>query len=221
MKMTAAELISNHIPTLQTTDTVRQALDWMRENRITELPVVNDQKYVGLVYEDEIEDEDEKAGVATFLHNGTPININPAEFFLVPLKIMHQQKLSLLPVVKDDGELMGIITREDLLQAASHYNAAAVPGGIIIIQMQPNSFYISEIGRIVESNNAKIIHLNTWTDMSTGELMVAIKVNKNDIQDILSSFERYEYNVIQYFGENLSEEELRLNYDHLMNYLNI
>jgi acetoin utilization protein AcuB len=51
--------------------------------------------------------------------------------------------------------------------------------------------------------------------------MVAIKVNKNDIQDILSSFERYEYNVIQYFGENLSEEELRLNYDHLMNYLNI
>ena len=221
MKMTAAELISNHIPTLQTTDTVRQALDWMTENRITELPVVNDQKYVGLVYEDDIEDEDENAGVVSFLHNGTPININPADFFLVPLKIMHQQKLSLLPVVKEDGELMGTITQEDLLQAASHYNAAAVPGGIIILQMQPNSFYISEIGRIVESNNAKIIHLNTWTDMSTGELMVAIKVNKNDIQDILSSFERYEYNVIQYFGENLSEEELRLNYDHLMNYLNI
>lgn len=221
MKMTAAELISNHIPTLQTTDTVRQALDWMRENRTTELPVVNDQKYMGLVYEDEIEDENETAVIESFLHNGTPININPADFFLVPLKIMHQQKLTLLPVVKEDGELMGVITREDLLQAASHYNAAAVPGGIIIIQMQPNSFYISEIGRIVESNNAKIIHLNTWTDMSTGELMVAIKVNKNDIQDILSSFERYEYNVIQYFGENLSEEELRLNYDHLMNYLNI
>ena len=221
MKMTAAELISNHIPSLQTTDTVRQALDWMRENRATELPVVNDHKYIGLIHEEEIEDEDENASIEQFLHNGVPVNINPADFFLVPLKIMHQQKLSLLPVVKDDGELMGIITREDLLQAASHYNAAAVPGGIVILQMQPNSFYISEIGRIVESNNAKIIHLNTWTDGSTGELMVAIKVNKNDIQDILSSFERYEYNVIQYFGENLSEEELRLNYDHLMNYLNI
>lgn len=221
MKMTAAELISNHIPILQTTDTVRQALDWMNENRTTELPVVNDQKYVGLVYEDDIEEEDETSSIEPFLHNGKQVNIKPADFFLVPLKIMHQQKLSLLPVVKEDGELMGIITREDLLQAASHYNAAAVPGGIVILQMQPNSFYISEIGRIVESNNAKIIHLNTWTDSSTGELMVAIKVNKNDIQDILSSFERYEYNVIQYFGENLSEEELRLNYDHLMNYLNI
>jgi acetoin utilization protein AcuB len=221
MNMTAAELISNHIPILQTTDTVRQALDWMNENRTSELPVVNGQKYVGLVHEDDIEEEDETSSIEQFLHTGKPVNINPADFFLVPLKIMHQQKLSLLPVVKEDGELMGIITREDLLQAASHYNAAAVPGGIVILQMQPNSFYISEIGRIVESNNAKIIHLNTWTDSSTGELMVAIKVNKNDIQDILSSFERYEYNVIQYFGENLSEEELRLNYDHLMNYLNI
>ncbi len=221
MKMTAAELISNHIPTLQTTDTVRQALTWMKENRTSELPVVNDQKYVGLLYEDDIEDEDENAVIETFLHNGTPVNINPSDFFLVPLKIMHQQKLTLLPVVREDGELMGVITRDDLLEAASHYNSAAIPGGIVILQMQPNSFYISEIGRIVESNNAKIIHLNTWTDNSTGELMVAIKVNKNDIQDILSSFERYEYNVIQYFGENLSEEELRLNYDHLMNYLNI
>ncbi|MEJ8817527.1 CBS domain-containing protein [Lacibacter sp. H407] len=219
--MTAAELISNHIPTLQATDTVRQAMDFMKEHRVTELPVVKDLKYIGLVHEEDLEDKEVTLAVETMLHNGVPARINPADFFLVPLKIMHQQKLSVLPVVKEDGELMGIITMEDLLQATAHYNSAAIPGGIIILQMSPNSFYISEIGRIVESNNAKIIHLNTWTDPSTGELMVAIKVNKSDIQDILSSFERYEYNIIQYFGENLSEEELRLNYDHLMNYLNI
>ena len=221
MTMTAAELISNHIPTLQATDTVRQAMLFMKEHRVTELPVVKDLKYIGLVHEEDLEDEEVTLAVETLLHNGLPARINPTDFFLVPLKIMHQQKLSVLPVVKEDGELMGIITMEDLLQATAHYNSAAIPGGIIILQMSPNSFYISEIGRIVESNNAKIIHLNTWTDPSIGELMVAIKVNKSDIQDILSSFERYEYSIIQYFGENLSEEELRLNYDHLMNYLNI
>lgn len=221
MTMTAAELISYHIPTLQATDTVQQAMDFMKEHRVSELPVVKDLKYIGLVHEDDLEDGEATKAVETLLHNGVQARINPGDFFLVPLKIMHQQKLSILPVVKEDGELMGIITMEDLLQATAHYNSAAIPGGIIILQMSPNSFYISEIGRIVESNNAKIIHLNTWTDPSTGELMVAIKVNKSDIQDILSSFERYEYNIIQYFGENLSEEELRLNYDHLMNYLNI
>lgn len=219
--MTASELITNDIPALQATDTVRQALDVMEEHRVNELPVVDQHKYLGLITNDEAENADERAAVSSLLHIGIPVQVNPSDFFLVPLKIMHQQKLSLLPVVREDGELLGIITQEQLLHAASNYNAANVPGGIIILQIKPTSFYISEIGRIVESNNARIIHLNTWTDASSGELMVAIKVNKNDIQDILASFERYEYNVIQYFGENLSEEELRLNYDHLMNYLNI
>ena len=219
--MTSAELITNHIPSLQTTDTVRLALDLMQDHHVSELPVLENHKYIGLVHEEALEDVEENETVERHLQIGNPAKVNPVDFFLVPLKIMHQQQLSLLPVVKDDGELMGVITREELLKAASHYNSASIPGGIVILQMSPNSFYISEIGRIVESNNAKIIHLNTWTDTSTGELMVAIKVNKSDIQDILASFERYEYNVIQYFGENLSEEELKVNFDHLMNYLNI
>ncbi len=220
--MTAAELITNHIPSLHSTDTVLFAIDLMQEHRVAELPLLDkDQKYIGLVHEDDLEEADQQKTVDGFLQQGNPVKVNPGDFFLVPLKIMHQRKLSLLPVVNEEGELTGVITQEELLNAASQYNSASVPGGIIILQMAPNSFYISEIGRIVESNNAKIIHLNTWTDASTGELMVAVKVNKSDILDILASFERYQYNVLQYFGENLSEEELKVNYDHLMNYLNI
>ena len=220
--MTAAELITNHIPSLHSTDTVLFALDLMQEHRVAELPLLDkDQKYIGLIHEEYLEDADEQKAVDAYLQQGNPVKVNPGDFFLVPLKIMQQRKLSLLPVVNEDGELTGVITQEELLQAASQYNSASVPGGIIMLQMSPNSFYISEIGRIVESNNAKIIHLNTWTDASTGELLVAVKVNKSDILDILASFERYQYNVLQYFGENLSEEELKVNYDHLMNYLNI
>lgn len=219
--MTAAELITNHLPVLQTTDTVRMALDFMQDNKIQHLPVVNNQVYIGMIDEEDIEDTNENDPVSAHLQLLDPVFVHPSDFFLVPLKIMHQRQLDILPVVKEGGELMGVLTQEELLWAASHYNSAAVPGGIIIFQMQPNSFYLSEIGRIVESNNARIIHLNTWTDASTGELMVAIKVNKSDIQDILASFERYEYNVVHYFGENLSEEELKENYDHLINYLNI
>lgn len=219
--MTAAELITNSIPVLQTTDTVRLALELMQDNKVQQLPVVNNQVYAGLIDEGDLEDADENELIAKHLQGINTVHVSPSDFFLVPLKIMHQRQLDLLPVVKETGELMGVLTQEELLWAASHYNSAAVPGGIIIFQMQPNSFYLSEIGRIVESNNARIIHLNTWTDGSTGELMVAIKVNKSDIQDILASFERYQYNIVHYFGENLSEEELKENYDHLINYLNI
>jgi CBS domain-containing protein len=219
--MTAAELLSHHIPSLQLTDIVQFAKDIMIEHHVTELPVTEHQKYIGMVFEDEIEDADDLSTIEKYIQTNNLPKVHPADFFLVPLKIMQQQKLRLLPVVKEDNELLGVITDDELLHAASFYNAANIPGGIIILQMLPNNFYISEIGRIIESNNAKIIHLNTWNDPATGELRVSIKVNKNDIQDILSSFERYNYNIIQYFGENLSETELKQNFDHLMNYLNI
>lgn len=217
--MTAAELLSNHFPVLKPDDSVQTALELMQEQHTTVLPVVQDEKYIGLLHEDDLQDADPQTQLSTFLPLEDRSQVAPFEFFLHPLKIMHQRKLSLLPVVKEGNEYLGVITAEDLLQAASHYNAATEPGGVIILQMLPYNFSISEIGRIVESNDAKIIHLNTWTDTSSGQLMVAIKVNKSDIQDILASLERYEYHVVQYFGENLSEDELKLNYDHLMHYL--
>ncbi len=219
--MTAAELIKNEIPYLKSTDTVQQALELMHEFHVAELPVVINQKNAGLLHENDLLNADEKTRIESLLNSAQHITVQSGDFFLAPLKKMHQHRLSLLPVVKEDGEYLGVITAVDLLNAAAHYNAAAEPGGVIILQMAPNNFTISELGRIVESNDARIIHLNTWTDASNGELMVAMKINKNDLHDILASLERYEYNVVQYFGENLSEEELRLNFDHLMNYLNI
>jgi CBS domain-containing protein len=219
--MTASELITNHFPVLQISDTVQHALEIMQDYHVSELPVVKENKLEGLVHEQDLQDQNPASLIGSMQNAADQSQVRPSEFFLIPLKIMHQRKLSLIPVAKEDGEYLGVITEEEILQAASHYNSASEPGAVVILQILPNNFSISELGRIIESNDAKIVHLNTWTDTTTGHLMVAIKISKVDIQDILASLERYEYNVVQYFGENLSEEELRLNFDHLINYLNI
>lgn len=219
--MTSAELITNHIVPLENTTTIGHAIELMNDYHVRELPVVDNNRYIGLLCFDDIENLNEDVTVAECTSLLKQVFVNSSDFFLVPLRKMHQQQLTLLPVLEEEAQLKGVITEEELLQAASHYNSASEPGGVIILQVPPNDFSISEIGRIVESNNGKLVHLNTWVDAATGMLMVSVKVNKNDIQDILASFERYQYNVVQYFGENLSEEELKVNYDHLMNYLNI
>lgn len=219
--MTSAELITNHIVPLENTTTVGHALELMNDYHVRELPVVDNNRFIGLLCFEDIENLNEEMTVAECASSLKQVFVNSSDFFLVPLRKMHQQQLTLLPVVEEEAQLKGVITEEELLQAASHYNSASEPGGVIILQVSPNDFSISEIGRIVESNNGKLVHLNTWADAATGMLMVSVKVNKNDIQDILASFERYQYNVVQYFGENLSEEELKVNYDHLMNYLKI
>jgi acetoin utilization protein AcuB len=219
--MTSAELISGHLSPLHLNDTIAEAREKLAEGAYKEYPVVENNQFVGLLREESLEERKESDLISSMQEELDHSLSRPDDFFLVPLKLMHQRKLSLLPVVNEEGEYRGTISAEEMLDTVAQYNAAGDPGGIIVMQMSPLQFSISEIGRIVESNNAKIIHLNTWSDAASGQLMVAIKINKTDLQDILATLDRYEYNVVQYFGENLSEEGLKKNYDHLMHYLNL
>jgi acetoin utilization protein AcuB len=215
--MNCGNLIDLSFPALQWTDTVGKAKDLIRADGC--LVVLQDHQFKGLLYAEDLEDVADTLTLASCLNYYTLTFVSESDFFLTALRKMREQQVPFLPVVSLSGEYLGVLTQEALIDTLSQYLSAGDPGGVIILQMVPHQFSISEIGRIVESNNAKILHLTTWTDTATGMLMVSMKVNKIDIQDILASFERYQFTVSQYFGENLSEETLKSNFDNLMNYL--
>ncbi|RTL58451.1 MAG: CBS domain-containing protein [Sphingobacteriales bacterium] len=220
--MLCADLISNSIPALQLHDTVSRALQQMDDADVVHLPIVADGKYIGLADEAELLDIDNDDLLLEELHIQWPKPaVNYLEHFLNAVKIASEFKLTVVTVVKEGDEYVGIITKQQLLSTLSEYTSAGEHGGIILLEMEPRNFSLSEISRIIETNDAKILHLNTYTDKSTGQLLVSIKINRNDLQDILASLERYEYTVKQYFGDNHSEDEMRDNYEHLMNYLSI
>jgi hypothetical protein len=74
---------------------------------------------------------------------------------------------------------------------------------------------------LVETNDAYITQLNTYTEASTGLCIVTIKVNKTEVSDIVATFQRYDYSLRYYFGEEAYGNELKENYRHLLSYLNM
>jgi hypothetical protein len=120
-----------------------------------------------------------------------------------------------------EKQLLGIVTYNDLLRNASEFMSLDQPGALIVLEMESQNYSFNEINRIVESNDAKITQLNTYVEIETGLTQITIRVNKMEVSDLLSTFQRYEYNVKYYFGEELYENELKTNYDNLMNYLKI
>ncbi len=87
--------------------------------------------------------------------------------------------------------------------------------------MERPQFAISEISRIVESNDCHILHLNTTIDPSSGILTVTLHTNKREISSVVASFERYDYEVVHSFGTEKFENEIESNYQNLMNYLDL
>lgn len=218
--MLTRELISNSIPYLHKSDKVYQALQLMNDYHVAHLPVVDEEKYLGIISEEQLlhSDDDHLLEQLPISDGGT--SVKASEHFLKAIQVAVQNKLSVVPVIEND-HILGIVTYNDLLKNASDFMSLNDPGALIVLEMESKAYSFTEINKIIESNDAQITQLNTYTDPETGIMQVTIRLNKLEISDIISSFQRYEYNIKYYFGEELYENELRSNYDNLMHFLNI
>ncbi|HEU4609544.1 MAG TPA: CBS domain-containing protein [Chitinophagaceae bacterium] len=215
------EIISASIPTLNLRDSVSQALELMSEFHLSQLPVVMDEKYLGLVFENDLLNMDDAALLQTAEERMSGISVKAGNHFLDAVRIANEYQVALVPVVENDNEFAGAITGEELLRQLGKMAGAGTPGGLIVLEIEQRSFSFSEISKLIETNDAQITQLNTYWDTATDVLVVTIRINKFEISDIIATFQRYEYQIKYYFGEELYENELKSNFDHLMNYLNI
>lgn len=220
--MLTAELINNNIPRLQLQDTVSKALRLINDYRVTHLPVVAADKFLGLISEDDLLDaDDEKLTIEVLQGNFYSGSVKENVHFLNAVNYSNQFETSIVPVVNGNNELAGVITLVDLLKTLGNFSGANEIGGIIVMEMERSQFAISEISRIVESNDATILHLNTTVNPDTGLLAVTLHLNKKETTAIVAAFERYEYDVIYNFSDEKFEDNIDTNYRHLMNYLDI
>jgi acetoin utilization protein AcuB len=220
LAMLTRELISNSIPYLHKEDKVYHALQLMNDYHVAHLPVVENDSFLGIISEEQLlQSDDENTLNELAITDGTT-SVQANDHFLKAIQTAVVNKLSVVPVV-EENQLLGIVTYNDLLRNASEFMSLNEPGALIVLEMDTKNYSFAEINRIVESNDAQITQLNTFTDPETGITQVTIRISKLEVSDIIGSFQRYEYNVKYYFGEELFENELRTNYDNLMNYLKI
>lgn len=220
--MLVNQLITTNFPTVDADDKVFKALGLLEDYDIVHIPVLDGaNKYLGLISKDDLLDADENGPIKAVMASMFQKAIKSNEFLLAALKLASQNNLSMVPVTGNEQEWMGAITCVELLKALSTFTGAEEPGAVIVLEMERKSYSFGEISRLVETNDAYITQFNTQTEPETGLMIVTIKVNKLEVSDILSTFQRYEYNVRYFIGEEQYENELRHNYDHLMSYLRI
>ena len=216
------DVISVTIPSLRLEDTIAQAMQLMGEFHVEHLAVIADNKLVGLVYEDDLmnasNDQQKLSEIQSLF---SKLAVHSETHFLEAVQMVNEYGLTVIPVIEGEQEFIGSISQADLFKQLAKQTGANEPGGIIVLELEKRGYSFSEISKLVETNDANITQLNSYYDNISETFLVTIKVNKFEISDIVATFQRYEYVVKYYFGEELYENELRNNYDHLMNYLNM
>lgn len=220
--MLTIDLLSQTLPYLHPDDKVYQALQLMNDNQVNHLPIADGEKYVGLISEDVLLGvDDDNTPINQLPGAATGFSVKTDEHFLKALQVAAENGLSVVPVVDAENSLAGVVIYADLLKNASEFMSLHEPGGLIVLEMESKQYSFSEISKILESIDTQITQLNTINFPETGLMRVTIRINKPDVSDVVAAFQRYEYNVKYHFGEELYANELRTNYDNLMNYLKI
>ncbi len=221
--MLAKDLISDIVPSLKTSDSGVDALAWMEAFRVSHLPIVNNKVFLGLISDTDIYD----------LNSAEEPLGNHRLSLMKPYVFAHQHiydiveiaarlKLTLVPVLNSEKEYIGVVTQNDLLLRFSELIAAHTPGGIIEIELGPRDYALSEIARIVEDADAKVLSLYASQSKSTDHLKISIKLNREDASGVVSSFERYGYKVNAVSSRaSQVDDTTRRNYESLMKYLDV
>jgi signal-transduction protein with cAMP-binding, CBS, and nucleotidyltransferase domain len=215
-------LISEDIPPLKTSDTGERALAWMDEFRVSHLPIVNNVDFLGLISESDILDfnsSNEPIGGHS-LNLSRPYVFDYQHTYDV-LKVMSSLKLSVIPVLNDKEQYLGLIHLSTLLQHFAEMASMKESGGLLVLELNLHDYSLSEIARIVESNDAKILSSYISSHIDSTKLEVTIKINRTDLSAIIQTFNRFNYTIKASFHQSEYVDDLKDRFDSFMSFLNI
>jgi predicted transcriptional regulator len=218
----ARELITDGILPLKTSDTGKTALSWMEDYKLSHLPIVNNEKFLGLISEMdiyELNNFNEPLGNHT-LSLKKPFVYEHQHIFDV-LKLVNALRLTLIPVLDDENNYTGAITLQNLLSKTAELLSLDKQGGLIILEMSINDYSLTEIANIVESNGVKVLNMVVMNHPESTLIDVVLKLNTNEPGGVIQTFERYDYQVKAVIDEEFDKDELKERYNSLMKYLNI
>ncbi len=220
--MLAGELISNVIPPLRTSDTVRKALERMNEFKLYHLPIVNEIQYLGLVSEEELmEARDMEIAIGALpVKLLNTFTFENAHIYDV-IRLFSELQLSVVPVLDQQKNYLGIISINNLLNFTANLYSVSEPGGIIVLSISNRNNSLAHMAQIVEADNAQILssYISSFPDST--RLEVTLKINKTEISAIVAAFERYDYEVKAVFNNSSHDDDSMDRFDSFMNYLNV
>jgi len=221
--MIAEELINQMIPPLKITDPVAKAARWMEEFRVSQLPVVRNRQYVGMITEDNIlENNGQKANLEEIAFGFENLHVMHYQHFYTVMETAIRNKVQVVPVLDEHHDFLGVITVNDTIAAFGQMSALHGQGGILVLSMNERDYSLAEISRHVEENRAKILSAYVSPDEIDGyKVKVTIKINTTDLNRIIATFERFNYRIVAQFHDaaEIKDDQDRL--DLLMKYLNI
>ncbi len=199
------------------------ALAWMEEIRTDSLPVIDQGKFLGFIGDEvifELNNPDQLIG-SIELESGVCWVYSDKHIYDV-LRVASENQSHLVAVLDRENNYLGVVTMEDAIAAFADSLSIKSQGSVLILSMNMTDYHLSEISRLVESENTKILSSFITSDpLDDNKIKLTLKLDKPDLRHVKATLERFGYRIIDHYQEEtgISSEEDRIG--NLLRFLDI
>mgnify|MGYP003673355406 CR=1 FL=1 len=221
--MIANSLINPIIPTLKLSDTVSLALDWMDEFGVKQLAITDEDQYKGIVSESILLDIPEQAAtLEEIIIQHQDVYARDDQHIYELLNIIHEFGLTIIPVLDNESKFIGSIAVNELVERFASILGVKEKGAVVVLKIPERDYSLSEVSRLIESNDVKILSsvYSNFDPIGTIQVpQLTLKLNKTNITPLIATLERFGYDIIEAHAndpiDNVDQERL----DMLLRYL--
>lgn len=219
--MNILEYISKDINALALSNTITDAKKLFDATSFSHLPIVEGQHLVGSILESDVNSIDENSKIIEdYKYLLNDFFTRTSDNWIEILKLFAANEANILPVLNDENHYVGFYELADVLHYFNDTPLLNNEGFFLVIEKGIHDYSFSEIVQIVESTDAKLV--GVFVSGYKGDLArITLKITTEDINEIIQTFRRYDYNVLTKHKEDLFLEELKDRSDYLQKYLNI
>ncbi|NLI34506.1 MAG: CBS domain-containing protein, partial [Deltaproteobacteria bacterium] len=163
--------MSRNVFTITPEDSMQDAVYLMREHKVRTLPVVKNDKVVGIVSETDIKRASASDATGLDVHeilyliskikikdimSKNPITVHEDLTVEETAEILMKEKISGVPVLDNEGKILGIITRDDLFNVLISLSGLGKKGIQLAFQVEDRPGSIKELTDIIRKHEGRI-----------------------------------------------------------------
>ena len=212
--------INSEIKPLKHSDSIGEALDLFEDCSYSHFPVTEEGIYIGCVTKETVEFSNSEALINDSRFHFERFFVRSSMIWLDVLEVFAKNDANLLPVLDEKNNYIGYYELEDVIRFLHETPFLKEEGGILIIEKELNTFSMSQVAQIIESNNAKILGL-LISNVANNKVEITVKISQSGLNEIIQTFRRYDYEIISEHQEDSYLNSLKERSDYLDKYLNI
>lgn len=212
--------IIDTIPVFKIDDSLKEVIQFFNCTTFSHVAVVEEGHFLGLLSENDLETFEVDKFIRDYSYNLESFFVQKETSWLDVLEMFARNEANLLPVLGERQDILGYYDLTDIVSLFIATPFFTEPGGILVVSKGVKDYSFSEIAQIVETNNTRLVG-GFITAIHNDVAEITIKIGSTNLNDVMQTFRRYNYNIVFGTNDDLFMEDLKKRSDYLNKYLNV